>query len=303
MGAILEVNAIKKYFGRICAVDGLSFRVNRGEVYGILGPNGSGKTTTLAIVMGLINSQDGKYSWFGGRIPPAEARKKKIGALIEVPYFYPYLNLEDNLKIIAKIKNILPGGIDRVLKSVNLHHRKNTGFKTLSLGMKQRMAIASVLLGDPEVLVLDEPANGMDPQGIAEIREIIINEREKGKTIIMASHILAEVEKVCTHVAVLKDGKLLAECPVTELPGKETKVLLASEDNNKLYQVLISSAIAKNVTPGEEFVTAILKEGITTAKVNRYLMQQGIVLSRLEEKKISLESHFLELVKSPGTSN
>lgn len=296
MGAILEIKGITKYFGRICAVDSLSFSVNRGEVFGILGPNGSGKTTTLAIVMGLVNPLKGTYSWFGGDIP-SDVSRKKIGTLIEVPYFYPYLTLTDNLKIIARIRDISFDDIDRVLKTVNLYHRKNSKYRTLSLGMQQRIAIASVLLGDPEVLVLDEPTNGLDPKGIADIRDIIISEREKGKTIIMASHILAEVEKVCTNVAVLKEGKLLAESPVSELPGNELKLLLSSEDNERLQEELSRSGIVKTAILDGDHVMATLNEGITPLQVNRYLVQQGIVVSRLEEKKSTLESQFLELVK------
>jgi len=296
VGAILEIKGITKYFGRICAVDDLSFSVNKGEVFGILGPNGSGKTTTLAIVMGLVNPMKGTYSWFGGDIP-SDISRKKIGTLIEVPYFYPYLTLSDNLKIISRIKDIPFDDIDRVLKTVNLYNRKQSKYRTLSLGMQQRMAIASVLLGDPEVLVLDEPTNGVDPKGIADIRDVITGESEKGKTIIMASHILAEVEKVCTNVAVLKEGKLLAEAPVSELPGKEVKLLLSSEDNERLQEELSRSGIVKTTIPGDDHVLATLNDGVTPLQVNRFLVQKGIVVSRLEEKKITLESQFLELVK------
>ncbi len=271
--------------------------MSKGQVYGILGPNGSGKTTTLAIAMGIIKSQRGKCVWFCQNTPADNSWKKNVGTLIEVPYFYPYLDLVDNLKIVAEIKQVPFGDIFRVLQVAGLYERRHSTYRTLSLGMQQRMAIASVMLGDPDVLVLDEPTNGLDPQGIADVREIILSEREKGKTIILASHILAEVERVCTHVAVLKNGRLLADGPVAQLLGRDETLVIGAKDNEKLMKALSMSEMINTSDFREDGIWISLKEGFTPEQLNRYLMEQGIALSKLEKKKKTLESQFLELVK------
>ncbi|MFH2095803.1 MAG: ATP-binding cassette domain-containing protein, partial [Bacteroidota bacterium] len=216
-GTILHIDNLSKSYGHIKAVQNLALSIDRGNVFGILGPNGSGKTTTLSIVLGIVRPDAGHFTWFEG-VDLREA-KKRTGSLVETPNFYPYLSGEQNLKIVCDIRQVPYKDIDRVLKIVNLHQRGRSKYFTYSYGMKQRLALASLLLGDPEVLILDEPTNGLDPEGIAEVRRIISAEAEKGKTVIMASHILDEVEKVCSHVAILKKGELVSCGRVSELLG------------------------------------------------------------------------------------
>jgi len=296
---ILETDGLDKSYGLVHAVNHLSLKVESGQVYGILGPNGSGKTTTLSMLMGIVRPNGGSFRWFGDQQGPAA--NKRIGALIETPNFYPYLSLEQNLKIVCRIKGIDEKDIDRVIRLVGLKERVHSRFQTLSLGMKQRLALGSLLLGDPEVLVLDEVTNGLDPEGIAEVRTLIRQVAATGKTIILASHILDEVEKVCTHVVILKKGKKLAEGEVDNLiKGKEI-IVLNGENNDLLAAVLAGSAIVESVTreAGEFRVT--LKVDATTGDLSKELMEKGIVLNRLEVRKNRLEDQFLELVKQDNT--
>ena len=292
---ILETLNLSKNYGRITAVKDLSLEVGPGHVFGILGPNGSGKTTTLSIISGIIESNAGTYRWFGRE--PRAGMRKNIGSLIEVPNFYPYLNLTRNLSIAARIKDKPLDDIERVLKMVNLWERRKSRFDTLSLGMKQRLALSSVLLGDPDVLVLDEPANGLDPEGIAEVREIILREREKQKTIILASHILDEVEKVCTHVAVLKNGQSIARGKVHELLAVDDPVIVSCPEPDKLKEEIIRAGLSKSVEKNGNELLVILKKGKEAKDINEFAFSKGIILDRLETRKTSLESQFLELVK------
>lgn len=294
METILSVNSISKVFGSITAVDQLSFSVQRGDVVGVLGPNGSGKTTTLSIVLSVINSSGGDFSWFEGL--KGAVANRRIGALLEVPNFYPYLNLEKNLQITALARGYGEGDIQRVLDEVGLLNRSKSQFYTLSLGMKQRLAIASTLLGEPEVLVLDEPTNGLDPEGIAEVREVIKRQASKGKTIIMASHILDEVEKVCPRVIILKKGKCIAAGKVSELLN-EKKVVLLESDDLELLKVQLSQN-AKCIIVGVENSTLLVElvDEYSPAALNTWLIGCGIVLSRIELRHKTLESQFLELV-------
>ena len=226
MASILSLRNISKFYGRIKALQGVSFDVPEGSVFGILGPNGSGKTTLLGVVMDVLLASGGDYSWFGN--PPDEKQRREIGTLLETPNFYHYLSARHNLEITAAIKKKPVEDINRVLKLVRLFERRDSKFQTYSLGMKQRLAIAACLLGDPSVLVFDEPTNGLDPSGIAEIRELIIDLAASGKTIILASHLLAEVEKVCTHVAILQQGVLIRSGEVFSVLSQESWVELGS---------------------------------------------------------------------------
>lgn len=291
---ILEINQLDKSFGPVHAVNNLSLKIESGQVFGILGPNGSGKTTTLAMVLGIIHADKGKYFWFGK--PDQASQRRQIGTLIETPNFYPYLNLVQNLGLVCRIKEIDKSDIDRVLKIVDLYERRNSRFQTLSYGMKQRLVLASVMLGDPQVLVLDEPANGLDPEGIAEVREIIRNEARRGKTIIMASHILDEVEKVCTHVAILKKGKLLATGEVNSLIKGERVLIISSPDTEKLKSFLEDHKLLGRYTMDRNEFKIILKKEVDLTSISRELLENGIVISKLDEKKQSLEDQFLELV-------
>src|ERR1700681_4592600 len=252
MLSILSLNNISKGYGRIRASQDVSFDVPNGSVFGILGPNGSGKTTLLGIVMDVLVASGGTYAWFGN--PPSEKQRREIGTLLETPNFYHYLSGLHNLEIAAAIKHKPVADIDRVLKLVRLYERKDSKFQTYSLGMKQRLAIAACLLGDPAVLVLDEPTNGLDPSGIAEIRQLIMELAAGGKTIILASHLLAEVEKVCTHVAILQQGILIKSGDVKSALSQEEWVELGSVEMEKLKEILDSlPGVNKIILSGNHF--------------------------------------------------
>jgi ABC-2 type transport system ATP-binding protein len=292
--AILTVNQLSKNYGRIQALQQVNFSVPKGSVFGILGPNGSGKTTLLGIIMDVLKSSGGSFQLFDE--VPTEKTRQRIGTLLETPNFYHYLSAVQNLKITAAIKQKGEDDIDRVLGIVNLTQRKHSPFSTYSLGMKQRLAIAAALLGNPEVLVLDEPTNGLDPVGIAEIRELIKKLAKDGKTIIMASHMLDEVEKVCTHVAILKFGKLITYGDVNEILVNDDIVEIASSDLERLKNTLINMAGNTHVQISNETVHVNFAAGTANLEaVNKFCFENGIVLSHLQLKKKSLETKFLEL--------
>ncbi|MCB9359937.1 MAG: ATP-binding cassette domain-containing protein [Flavobacteriales bacterium] len=295
MNTVLKINGLSKSYGKVKALNNLSLQINLGEVFGILGPNGSGKTTTLGIILDVLKADSGTFSWNGKS--PTKFTRKKIGALLETPNFYPYLTARQNLSIVCKIKQVDESDVDRVLTVVNLIGRANSKFKTFSLGMKQRLAIASALLGNLEILVLDEPTNGLDPQGIAEIRTIIKDLASQGKTIIMASHILDEVEKVCTHVAVLKQGNLLTSGSIHKVLNKQEQVYVVADDLNLLKACLRQIEGVNNITSTSNKVYLTLMEGKDTAYLNKCLFDKGIILSELGVQKSDLESNFLELIK------
>jgi ABC-2 type transport system ATP-binding protein len=295
VSTILKVSGLSKSFGNIKAIENLSFELQKGQVLGVLGPNGSGKTTTLSIVLGVKHPNVGTFSWFD--LPERILANKRIGSLIEVPYFYPYLNLERNLEIVAKVRQKGHSDIGFTLDLVGLSSRSKSAYYTLSLGMKQRLAMASALLGDPEVLVLDEPTNGLDPEGIAEVRRIIIEQSKRGKTIILASHILDEVEKVCSDVLILKNGKLLCNGPVREMLSEKAILIVNSTDNELLYNSIINQKDIEIIERKSDSILITLENNITPAQFNKWAMDQGVVISRLEEHKRTLESQFLELIK------
>lgn len=294
LSTVLETKGLSKNYGKLRAVDHLSLTVEEGSIFGILGPNGSGKTTTLGMVLGVLNPTEGDFSWFGQKAD-AEVRKQ-IGAVHETPNFYPYLSGENNLRIVCKIKGVPYSRVDEVLKMTGLLERKRSKFKTYSLGMKQRLAIAATLLADTRALVLDEPTNGLDPQGIAEIRELIIQIAHSGKTIILASHLLDEVEKVCTHVAVLKKGKLLASGPVGNVLADEDRLEVAAADMPKLEAALQSYQGVSNIEKVPRGFLVAFDGATDAAQLNRYLAGQGIYVSLLNTKKKTLESQFMELI-------
>jgi ABC-type multidrug transport system ATPase subunit len=290
---VLSTNKLTKNFGKLCAVNQLDLEVRRGQVFGMLGPNGSGKTTTLGMLMGVVNSTSGSFSWFGE--PATHHTRKKIGAVLEHPIFYPYLSGQKNLELNAMIKGADPTNISRVLETVELTERKDDKYKTYSLGMKQRLAIASALVSDPIILILDEPTNGLDPMGIAEIREIIKRIAADGKTIILASHLLDEVQKVCTHFAVLKRGNLMHIGPVDEVgKGEEiVEVQAYHDDLGILLQEFVGSATIKKENGLFE---VMMKDGYHSKDLNRFLFDKGIVASHLNTRKKSLERQFLEIL-------
>ncbi len=295
MEKILEVKDLTKKFKQI-AVNHISFDVERGNVYGLLGPNGSGKSTTFGMLLSTINPTSGSWKWFGKEGTDTDTLKK-IGAIIEQPNFYPYLSAEKNLKIVAEIKGVPEKRIDEVLAVVNLLSRKKDVFRTYSLGMKQRLAIASALLANPEVLILDEPTNGLDPEGIIQIREIISSIAKSGTTIIVASHLLDEIEKICSHVIVLKHGTAIYSGTVDGMSNTKGFFELKSDQLADLKSALESFGIFSSVKEKDQVLIAQIDVDISASELNRKLFEKGIVLSLLQKKKESLESQFLELVK------
>lgn len=292
--SVLTVSNLAKNYGPVRALKGVSFSVPKGTVFGILGPNGSGKTTLLGIIMDVLKPSAGTYSLFDKQ--PTEKERSLVGTLLETPNFYHYLSAVENLRIAAAIKGRGEDDINRVIEVVGLTARKDSKFSTYSLGMKQRLAIGSALLGNPDVLVFDEPTNGLDPVGIAEIRELIRKLSQEGKTIIMASHLLDEVEKVCTHVAILKQGDLITSGHVNEILVADNVVELTADDPVQLAQVLAGFEGHTRISVEGNTVLLFLPPEITDlAKVNAFCFQRGITLSQLHLKKKSLESKFFEL--------
>jgi len=295
---ILSLKNLDKKYGKVHAVNNLSFDIQRGNVYGILGPNGSGKSTTLGIILNVVNRTSGEFSWFNGELSTHEALKK-VGAIIERPNFYPYMTASQNLALICKIKGISPTKINEKLATVNLFERRDSKFSTFSLGMKQRLAIASALLNDPEILILDEPTNGLDPQGIHEIRQIIQQIAANGTTILLASHLLDEVEKVCSHVVVIRNGVRLYSGRVDEMTASNGlfELKIASNRNVLLSTLNEHPAIGK-INEENETIIANLKSAVSATEINEYLFKKGIVLSHLVKRKPSLEQQFLDLTNS-----
>ncbi len=299
---VLTINNITKNYGRIQALNNVSFSVPSGSVFGILGPNGSGKTTMLGIVMNILKPSSGSFQFFGG--PATAETRKQVGTLLETPNFYHYLSAERNLAIAAEIKGKGHNNIDEVLRKVNLYNRKTSKFSTYSLGMKQRLAIASCLLGDPQVLVFDEPTNGLDPVGIAEIRELIKLLASEGKTIIMASHMLDEVEKVCTHVAILKYGNLITAGNVNEVLVNEDIVEISAADMYKLETIINGYTGYSTLKKATGVLQLFYPIGTANLEsINRFCFTNGLVLNHLQLKKKSLETKFLELTNNAELQN
>jgi len=295
---ILSLKNLDKQYGRVHAVNNLSFDIQKGNVYGILGPNGSGKSTTLGIILNVVNRTSGEFSWFDGKLSTHEALKK-VGAIIERPNFYPYMTATQNLSLICKIKGVSTTNIDEKLKLVNLYERRDSKFRTFSLGMKQRLAIASALLNNPEILILDEPTNGLDPQGIHEIRQIIKKIAKGGTTILLASHLLDEVEKVCSHVVVIRKGVKLYSGRVDEMTASNGLFeLKVDSDEEKLMTLLEGHQSIGSIKKDGELIIANLNEQISATDLNAFLFDNGITLSHLVKRKPSLEQQFLDLTNN-----
>lgn len=299
MEKILEVKNLTKKFKQI-AVNNISFDVEKGNVYGLLGPNGSGKSTTFGMLLSTINPTSGNWKWFGKEGTDTDTLKR-IGAIIEQPNFYPYLSAEKNLEIVATIKGVPEQRIDQVLETVNLLGRKKDAFSSYSLGMKQRLAIASALLANPEVLILDEPTNGLDPEGIIQIRDIINSIAKSGTTIIVASHLLDEIEKICSHVIVLKHGTAIYSGSVDAMSNTKGFFELKSDDANALISALNTLNIFSSVKEIDNLIIAQISEDISASELNKKLFEKDVFLSHLMKKKESLETQFLELVKQSNS--
>ncbi|CAM1372581.1 ABC transporter ATP-binding protein [Tenacibaculum litopenaei] len=300
METILSIKNLHKNYGKIQAVNDLSFDIQKGNIYGILGPNGSGKSTTLGIILNVVNKTSGSFSWFNGTSTTHDALKK-VGAIIERPNFYPYMTATQNLELICKIKGVSRENIDDKLKTVNLYERRHDKFQTYSLGMKQRLAIASALLNNPEILILDEPTNGLDPQGIHEIRKIIKKIAQGGTTILLASHLLDEVEKICTHVIVLRKGEKLYNGRVdTMIASNGIIEVKAAEDSSEenLINALKNYHETASVNKEDDLLIVQLENDISAATLNRYLFENNIAVAHLVKRKPSLEEQFLDLTRN-----
>ena len=290
---VLQISGLTKKYGKITALKSLDLKIEQGNVYGFLGPNGSGKTTTLGIILGILKQDDGSFSWFGDKY--GDQYRLKIGAILETPNFYPYLNADENLEIIRHIKNDQNADFTELLTMVNLVDRRKSNFSTYSLGMKQRLAIAATLIGEPEVLIFDEPTNGLDPQGIAEVREILKKIANTGKTVIMASHILDEVEKICSHVAIIKKGQLLATGPVGSIINSDITVELASNDMPMLKSFLAGIPMVKSLHMLDKFIEITVDQNEDFAVLNKLAFDNGIILTHFVGRKKRLETEFLEI--------
>ena len=298
METILKITNLNKIFNKhLHAVKNVSFEIKKGNVYGILGPNGSGKSTTLGIVLNVVNKTSGDFEWFGGKSNTHDALKK-VGAIIERPNFYPYMTAKENLELVCKIKGTSLSKVDEKLELVGLLERKNDKFRTYSLGMKQRLAIASALLNDPEILILDEPTNGLDPQGIRQIRDIIRIIASQGTTILLASHLLDEVEKVCSHVVVLRKGEMLYQGSVHDMIENNSFFELKSDDKEQLKLALQNHPSVEKIEEEEGKLLVYLNQDIAAKDLNSYLFERKIVLEHLVKRKNSLEEQFLELTKN-----
>lgn len=297
METILTLNNLTKHYGRVKAVNDLSFTIEKGNVYGILGPNGSGKSTTLGMVLNVVNATNGNFHWFDGSDSTHNALKK-VGAIIERPNFYPYMTAAQNLALVCKIKAVPADKIEEKLEVVGLLDRKDSKFRTYSLGMKQRLAIASALLNDPEILILDEPTNGLDPQGIHQIREIIKKIAASGTTILLASHLLDEVEKVCSHVVILRKGVKLYSGRVDAMNASHGFFELKCDDQTKLISYLENNPLFGEVTTEGDLITGYLTNPLSAKELNSQLHSQGIVLTHLVQRKESLEEQFLQLTNN-----
>ncbi|MDR2064317.1 MAG: ABC transporter ATP-binding protein [Prevotellaceae bacterium] len=296
MNTVLEIDKLSKHFGSLVAVDDISFSVEKGNVYGLLGPNGSGKSTTLGMILDVVNPTKGTWRWFGETHNPDSL--KKIGAIIERPNFYPYLSAAKNLQTVAVIKQTPYSRIDEKLELVDLLHRKNDMFSAFSLGMKQRLAIAAALLNNPEVVILDEPTNGLDPQGIIKIREIIKHIASMGTTIILASHLLDEVEKVCSHVVVLNKGKSIYCGTVENMSNELGYFELGAANIDELVNILGNMPDFEKIVIKQNIVSATLKNDMDAEKLNKILVNHGIYLNHLVKRKNNLEQQFLNLIKN-----
>lgn len=294
--SVLSIRNLHKEYGKITAVNQLNLDIERGSVFGLLGPNGSGKTTTLGMILDVIKPTSGSYAWFEDG--QGHEHRKRIGSILEKPNFYPNFSAVHNLKIACNIKGVDESRIDEVLEQVGLYERRDYAFRTFSLGMKQRLAIASALLSHPEVMILDEPTNGLDPEGIAEIRQLIIEIAQSGKTIILASHLLDEVQKICSRFAILKNGSLIHEGEVEANFGTEVIIEVGSDDLNQLAEVVQQFEAYKSHRLLKDKIEMKCEDGTGVADLNAFLMAHDIVPNHLSIVKKNLEQQFLEILSS-----
>lgn len=293
--AVLQINDLTKSYGKIKAIDHLNLSIESGNVYGLLGPNGSGKTTTLGIILDILRQDSGSYEWFDGQYDTHP--RLHIGSILETPNFYPYMNATENLDIVRQIKGVKEMDFTELLELVNLEKRKKSSFRTYSLGMKQRLAIAATLIGNPKVLIFDEPTNGLDPQGIAEVRNILQRIASMGNTVIMASHILDEVEKICSHVAIIKSGKLLATGPVGAILSNDLTIEVDATDRDLLLNILSGISYVKSAETKNGWIECQIDETVDIEAFSKLLYEKKVVPIRLVGRRRRLEEEFLEITK------
>lgn len=293
---VLETKGLTKTYGKLKALDDLNLTIESGNVYGLLGPNGSGKTTTLGLILDILKPNEGSYEWFGGEY--GDRYRLKVGAILETPNFYPYMNAVQNLEIVRQIKNVKDANFDELLQIVDLADRKRSKFRTYSLGMKQRLAIAATLIGKPRVLIFDEPTNGLDPQGIAEVRTILKRIADEGNTVILASHILDEVEKICSHVAIIKKGKLLKVGPVGSILSSDMTVEIATDDMGTLATLLDSKTYVKKLVREKDWIECTVDGELDARAFSKEMYDSGVIPTRLVIRKQRLEEEFLEITKN-----
>jgi ABC-type multidrug transport system ATPase subunit len=295
---VIETSALTKRYGEaIVAVDALDLRVRRGEVYGFLGPNGAGKTTTLRMLLGLIRPTSGDATVLGAA-PGAPAALGRIGAMVEAPGLYPYLSGRDNLRVLAGHAAVAPARVDAVLVETGLSDRADDRASAYSLGMKQRLGVAAALLKDPELLILDEPTNGLDPAGMAEMRTFIRSLASGGRTVVLSSHLMGEVEQVCDRVGVIRDGALVAEGTVEELRGRASLRVRAEPLGEAARLVARLPDVAEVATNGA--LLEVSADVAAAAGINRALVTAGIEVSEISQQRASLEDVFLELTANGG---
>ncbi|MEW5845635.1 MAG: ATP-binding cassette domain-containing protein [Bacteroidota bacterium] len=295
MHTLLSINNLTKNYGTTVALSGFSLEVKTGQVLGILGPNGSGKTTLLSIIMGLRYPSMGEFKWFN--MPSNQVPNTRVGALVEVPTFYPYLSLYDNMRISALAKNVNYREIFPSIEMVGLTPNLKAKVATFSLGMKQRMAIAQVLLGKPQIIVLDEPTNGLDPEGIVEVRNLIKRLNASGTTIILASHNLDEVQRTCSHVAILKKGLLQAYGAVNELLTSAKVAIVDVRNAENLIGYLSSNPdIELLERNGNAFKLLVNKSEQQVSLINDF-QSHGIAVNSFEIRNLNLEELFIKLIR------
>jgi len=287
----------KRYGEKIVAVDELALRVRRGEVYGFLGPNGAGKTTTLRMLVGLVRPTAGHATVLGAP-PGAPAGLARIGALIEGPAFYPYLSGRDNLRVLARHGGVAEGRIASVLGQVGLSARAGDRTATYSMGMKQRLGVAAALLKDPELLILDEPTNGLDPAGMAEMREFIRSLADGGRTVLLSSHLMGEIEQVSDRVGVIRDGSLVAEGTVAQLRGR-AGLRVRAEPQAEAARLIGALPEVETVAANDGLLEVVV-DTAQAAAINRMLVQSGVAVSAIYPQTASLEDVFLELTTTNG---
>ena len=292
---VIETHGLTKRFGPITAVDGLSLRVPRGQVFGLLGPNGSGKTTTMGMVLGLVRPTAGSVRLFGIESAGSSETLRRVGAIVESPTLYPHLTGRANLRYFQGIgRRGRQDDIDRLLGVVGLTERADSAFRTYSLGMKQRLGLAYALLGDPELLILDEPTNGMDPAGMAEVRELIRKLGNNGYTVLLSSHLLREVEDVCDSVGILSRGRLIAQGRMEELLAGRSAVRIRATDDARAAEIITSLSWISELRR-EDGALVVTAPPQRSAEIAAALSDQGVHLREMSQIQESLEEYFLQV--------